>query len=280
MKTIKTFIAVLLLLLIGINYGHAEVVIDSINYSIEIGDFMGQPNSIVRMPVKLKNQLPIGAFVMRMEFDTSFLTPVNIGFETDSFSWDSLELVDRGWNTIDIDSISNFPLRDTSYNVYIKRNKFSNSLRVNFMPMWGPHINVPVHYGPPATIFNILFHVKRDAPVEQTAYIYVKDDTSTIFHDVQLADTTGLFGVSPGNGPIFATATFFVEMPDCGDIYTDGNLNILDIVSLINYLYLGGSPSNPPEIADIDHSGIIDILDVMYYINFLYNSSLAPDCPM
>ena len=65
----------------------------------------------------------------------------------------------------------------------------------------------------------------------------------------------------------------------CGDINSDGNINILDVTSLIDYLYKNGPEPTPPQSADVDHSGTLNILDATYIINYLYKEGPEPDCP-
>ncbi len=40
----------------------------------------------------------------------------------------------------------------------------------------------------------------------------------------------------------------------CGDLRRDGNINILDITYLINFMYKQGPQPDPPQSADVDHS--------------------------
>jgi hypothetical protein len=65
----------------------------------------------------------------------------------------------------------------------------------------------------------------------------------------------------------------------CGDVNSDGNVNILDATSLINYLYKNGPEPVPPECGDVDHSGALNLLDATYIINYLYKNGPEPDCP-
>ncbi|MFH2037107.1 MAG: CotH kinase family protein [Candidatus Zixiibacteriota bacterium] len=65
----------------------------------------------------------------------------------------------------------------------------------------------------------------------------------------------------------------------CGDINNDQMVNILDITSLIAYLYKSGTEPNPLESADVNSNGILNILDVTYLIAYLYKGGPEPDCP-
>jgi len=64
----------------------------------------------------------------------------------------------------------------------------------------------------------------------------------------------------------------------CGDANGDGNINILDITFLINYLYKGGPAPDPVEIADVNGSGNINLLDITYLIGYLYKGGPGPNC--
>ena len=65
----------------------------------------------------------------------------------------------------------------------------------------------------------------------------------------------------------------------CGDADASGGVNILDVTSIVSYLYKGGPMPVPPARADVDHSAAINILDVGYTINYLYKSGPLPNCP-
>jgi parallel beta-helix repeat protein len=65
----------------------------------------------------------------------------------------------------------------------------------------------------------------------------------------------------------------------CGDANSNGVINLLDIVFLINYIYKGGAAPLSLEACDVNRSGDIDILDITYLINYIYKSGPAPNCP-
>ncbi|UCD94739.1 MAG: carboxypeptidase regulatory-like domain-containing protein, partial [Candidatus Zixiibacteriota bacterium] len=65
----------------------------------------------------------------------------------------------------------------------------------------------------------------------------------------------------------------------CGDVNSDGSINILDVTSLINDHYKNGPEPTPPVSADADHSGTLNILDATYIINYLYKEGPEPNCP-
>ncbi len=72
---------------------------------------------------------------------------------------------------------------------------------------------------------------------------------------------------------------FFTEITYiCGDASDDGQVNLLDITYLINYLYSGGSPPVEPEAADVNNDGNINLMDVTWLIQYLYKDGAEPVC--
>jgi len=281
MSAQKLFMISVMLAIFSFCGSQAETIIDSINYKIDIDDFSGIPNSVVKMPVKLKNAVPIGAFLFRIEYDTSLLTPVSIIIEDDSLSYDSLELIDRGWNTAHIDSVNNIPYRDTTYYIWAFHIQDSPVLFARYLPgVFHLHLNVPTNTGEPSTIFNLLFNVRPNAPLGQTGTVIVKNsDDSTDYNVVQLADTTGLLTIYPGEGPVFAGAEFNVLYPECGDVNSDGAVNLIDVTYLIDYLYSDGPAPILFEIGNVNGYGDINLLDVTYLIGYLYYGGYPLNCP-
>ena len=64
----------------------------------------------------------------------------------------------------------------------------------------------------------------------------------------------------------------------CGDVNDSGDINILDITYLINYLYRAGPAPPYPEAADVNFDGTINIMDITYLINYLYRGGPDPYC--
>jgi hypothetical protein len=65
----------------------------------------------------------------------------------------------------------------------------------------------------------------------------------------------------------------------CGDANSDRNVNMLDILYLIAYLYKGGPAPETPEAADVNNDTSIDMLDILYLIGYLYKGGAEPTCP-
>lgn len=65
---------------------------------------------------------------------------------------------------------------------------------------------------------------------------------------------------------ISSTAVAFI----CGDVDRSGSVTVSDVVSLINFIFFGGTAPNPLQTADVDCSGNVTISDVVYLINYIF----------
>ena len=69
----------------------------------------------------------------------------------------------------------------------------------------------------------------------------------------------------------------------CGDVASDGDVNLVDILYLIDYIY--GTPRGPApepmESGDVDGDGQVNLVDILYLIAFVYGDppGPAPACP-
>ncbi len=64
----------------------------------------------------------------------------------------------------------------------------------------------------------------------------------------------------------------------CADVNLDGSITVLDITSLIAYLYMGAAEPLGLEYADLNNSGAVNILDILVLINYLYYGGPKPIC--
>jgi len=85
---------------------------------------------------------------------------------------------------------------------------------------------------------------------------------------VQATDNTGLSTYS-ANTPDFRTWML-------GDANQDWQVNILDAVFLINFLYKGGPAPIPIVMGDVNGSCSINLLDITHIINYLYKGGPTP----
>jgi hypothetical protein len=63
-----------------------------------------------------------------------------------------------------------------------------------------------------------------------------------------------------------------------GDANGDGDVNIGDAVSLINYIFKGGPAPDPIDAGDSDCDAAVNIGDAVYLINYIFKGGPAPGC--
>jgi hypothetical protein len=73
-------------------------------------------------------------------------------------------------------------------------------------------------------------------------------------------------------GGFWAAFTYFVA----GDCSNDETVDIADVIYLINYLFIGGSPPAALPSGDVNCDGSIDSGDLVYLMNYLFLGSSAP----
>jgi hypothetical protein len=77
----------------------------------------------------------------------------------------------------------------------------------------------------------------------------------------------------------YAMIILHVDYPaPCGDFNGNDAIDIFDITSIIDYLYLDGPPSEYPEATDVNSDGLLNLFDIVYLIQYLYLSGPAPNC--
>lgn len=64
----------------------------------------------------------------------------------------------------------------------------------------------------------------------------------------------------------------------CGDVSSNGDLDISDLTFLVNYLFKSGAAPNPLQAGNIDGSEDINISDLTYFVNYLFKSGPDPVC--
>ncbi len=87
---------------------------------------------------------------------------------------------------------------------------------------------------------------------------------------------------APHSDPEWLGEALCVNIVDsllCGDTNSDGNVNLLDILIIIGYLYADppGYPPVPWDAGDVNNDGKINLLDILYLISYLYVSPPGPD---
>jgi len=64
----------------------------------------------------------------------------------------------------------------------------------------------------------------------------------------------------------------------CGDADGDSAVNIGDAVTIINYIFKGGTPPDPIEAGDANADGDVNIGDAVYLITFIFKGGPPPQC--
>jgi hypothetical protein len=79
-----------------------------------------------------------------------------------------------------------------------------------------------------------------------------------------------------GDCDVFLTKLTWTPEYSCGDVNTDEQVNLVDVVFLINYIFVGGPAPQPLSLADVDCSGRINIADAVRLINYIFSGGPAP----
>jgi hypothetical protein len=64
-----------------------------------------------------------------------------------------------------------------------------------------------------------------------------------------------------------------------GDVNADGEIDLSDPVSVLNFLFLGGARPPCEDAADTDGDGDVNITDASFFLNFLFLGGPAPPAP-
>jgi hypothetical protein len=65
----------------------------------------------------------------------------------------------------------------------------------------------------------------------------------------------------------------------CGDCNEDGMIDLVDMIYLMNYCFLGGPPPVNPDSAETDGYEFLNIRDAVYLRNYLFSGGPLPTCP-
>ncbi len=98
-------------------------------------------------------------------------------------------------------------------------------------------------------------------------------------NDDGFGDTNIPFTANGNISGDYLPLTVFPNPYDCGDLNDDGQIDIVDVVSIVNIAFRGGTPPSPTWVADINGDGVIsDILDVVGLINHAFRGAPEPTC--
>jgi hypothetical protein len=80
-----------------------------------------------------------------------------------------------------------------------------------------------------------------------------------------------------GGDYFYAKLTYY-PLVSRGDANRDEVINVVDVVYLINYIYINGPAPVPLEVGDANSDGVVDIADVVYLIKYLFITGPPPGC--
>jgi hypothetical protein len=95
------------------------------------------------------------------------------------------------------------------------------------------------------------------------------------YDNFELAFYGSIFGFEHIYEPASVTGAISIEAV-CGDVTTDGNVNVSDVVFLIAFVFGDGSAPEPISIGDVDCNGSVNVSDVVYLINFVFGDGPEP----
>jgi hypothetical protein len=64
----------------------------------------------------------------------------------------------------------------------------------------------------------------------------------------------------------------------CGDVNTDGEVNIVDVVCMVNWMFDNGPGLCPESMGDVNLFRGVSVADIVYLINYLFSDGPAPVC--
>jgi hypothetical protein len=65
----------------------------------------------------------------------------------------------------------------------------------------------------------------------------------------------------------------------CGDVNTDGQFNIGDVVYFIQFYFMQGPPSENPQAGDVNNDGKYNLQDIVYMLNRIFFGGDDLNCP-
>ncbi len=108
-----------------------------------------------------------------------------------------------------------------------------------------------------------------------------QDRTAHITVNGFLSDPNGLLVQTDFNiGTLWLEETYCGDLVECrcGDVDASGHVSIVDVVYIINWLFMDGPDLCPELMGDVNLARGISIADVVYLINYLFQDGPDPVC--
>ncbi len=110
----------------------------------------------------------------------------------------------------------------------------------------------------------------------------------TAYGSSGIETTINIKGINPPITPRFYNHAYDFEpvanngiiriLALCGDVDSNGDLNLLDIVYLIDWKFKGGPPPDYMNSSDVNGDSAVDILDIVYLIDWKFKNGPLPTC--
>jgi len=126
-----------------------------------------------------------------------------------------------------------------------------------------------------------------DGILQATEVYKGPDNLSDVAIAIDVDDEGGIYvsGISESEagGKDIVTLKFGLpysqDIPLCGDINSDGSIDIGDLVYMVNYMFRNGPNGLWPLMCDVNGDLIImDIADLVYMVNYMFKEGPPPDC--
>lgn len=122
-------------------------------------------------------------------------------------------------------------------------------------------------------IYNFEYDSVLASDIAGTSYDLTDREPGLYYYQVRAMDADGQWGSYSD----LARVTVFDDYI-CGDVNSDVNVDLLDILYLIDFKFKDGPPPAVPASADVNADGNIDLLDILYLIDYKFKDGPAPNC--
>jgi len=159
------------------------------------------------------------------------------------------------------------------YNAIIKD---TNGTILGNTSLWDPRIVITENESVLLTEANLTFTIPLTL---KEGHIDINNNSGDLKLAINLTQPIKDF-CSFGDG-FCDTDCFIGSDPDCplytcGDVNSNGNVNLADVIYLVNYIFKGGPAPNPLASGDVNKDGKINLADIVYLINFIFKGGPEP----